>query len=475
VTTAQTYADASTTSSRGVETATVGVLIALSASHMLNDVMQSLAPALYPVFREHFALSFFQIGLITFVFQLTASFLQPLIGMSLDKRPLNFILPSGMAFTLVGLVLLAFANSYLLILLSVAVVGIGSAVFHPEASRVARAASGGRHGFAQSLFQVGGNFGQSLGPLLAAFIVVPFGQHSVLIFTALALAAVVILTGVSRWYAAVRARPRKTAATGPAHPSRVVRRTLFVLIVMLFSKVLYLSSLNSYYTFYLIQTFGVSIQSSQVLLFVFLASVAAGTLLGGPLVDRFGAKFVIWGSILGVLPFTLLLPHLGLVGTVINSSLAAVVRALPIDSTFTGRTDIWTFAVQALRLRLLTGYGFSAFWGGSSIQNLPQGMEWAEYASHSHNGYLDTALTMGLPGLALLIVVLVFGPLRDFHTADRNGNGGPLATLLFQLWLFTLYLSTMESFFLDRVDPMWFTFLIAVFGLHYLARFRAKD
>ena len=240
--------------------------------------------------------------------------------MSLDKRPLNFILPAGMAFTLVGLVLLAFANSYLLILLSVAVVGIGSAVFHPEASRVARAASGGRHGFAQSLFQVGGNFGQSLGPLLAAFIVVPFGQHSVLIFTALAMAAVVILTGVSRWYAAVRARPRKAAvATGPAHPSRVVRRTLFVLIVMLFSKVLYLSSLNSYYTFYLIQTFGVSIQSSQVLLFVFLASVAAGTFLGGPLVDRFGAKFVIWGSILGVLPFTLLLPHLGLVGTVINS------------------------------------------------------------------------------------------------------------------------------------------------------------
>jgi MFS transporter, FSR family, fosmidomycin resistance protein len=320
VTTVPTYAEGSAATRRSAQTATVGVLIALSASHMLNDVMQSLAPALYPVFHQRFALTFFQIGLITFVFQLTASFLQPLIGMSLDKRPMNFILPAGMAFTLVGLVLLAFANSYLLILLSVAVVGIGSAVFHPEASRVARAASGGRHGFAQSLFQVGGNFGQSLGPLLAAFIVVPFGQHSVLIFTALALAAVVILTGVSRWYAAIRARPRKAAvATGPAHPRRVVQRTLFVLIVMLFSKVLYLSSLNSYYTFYLIQTFGVSIQSSQVLLFVFLASVAAGTFLGGPLVDRFGAKFVIWGSILGVLPFTLLLPHLGLVGTVINS------------------------------------------------------------------------------------------------------------------------------------------------------------
>ncbi|MGB3582992.1 MAG: MFS transporter [Roseiarcus sp.] len=314
------YAESADTGRKRVETATVGVLIALSASHMLNDVMQSLAPALYPVFRQEFALSFFQVGLITFVFQLTASFLQPVIGLSLDKRPLNWILPVGMAFTLVGLVLLAFASSYLLILLSVAVVGIGSAVFHPEASRVARAASGGRHGFAQSLFQVGGNFGQSLGPLLAAFIVVPFGQHSVLVFTLLALAAVIILTGVSRWYAAVRARPRvATVAAGPAHPRKIVVRTLFVLVVMLFSKVLYLASLNSYYTFYLIQTFGVQIQTAQVLLFVFLASVAGGTFLGGPLVDRFGAKFVIWGSILGVLPFTLLLPHLGLTGTVINS------------------------------------------------------------------------------------------------------------------------------------------------------------
>jgi FSR family fosmidomycin resistance protein-like MFS transporter len=331
VTAAPTYADSSATSRRGVGTATVGVLIALSASHMLNDVMQSLAPALYPVFRDRFALSFFQIGLITFVFQLTASFLQPLIGLSLDKRPVTFILPAGMAFTLVGLVLLAFANSYALTLLSVGVVGIGSAVFHPEASRVARAASGGRHGFAQSLFQVGGNFGQSLGPLLAAFIVVPFGQHSVLVFTVLALAAVVILTGVSRWYATIRAQPRKAnAATGPAHPRPVVVRTLFVLIVMLFSKVLYLSSLSSYYTFYLMQTFDVSIQHSQVLLFVFLAAVAAGTFLGGPLVDRFGAKFVIWGSILGVLPFTLLLPHLGLTGTVINS----IVIGLIISSAF---------------------------------------------------------------------------------------------------------------------------------------------
>src|SRR5271168_182613 len=206
------YAESADTGRKRVETATVGVLIALSASHMLNDVMQSLAPALYPVFRQEFALSFFQVGLITFVFQLTASFLQPVIGLSLDKRPLNWILPVGMAFTLVGLVLLAFASSYLLILLSVAVVGIGSAVFHPEASRVARAASGGRHGFAQSLFQVGGNFGQSLGPLLAAFIVLPRGQGSVAWIAGAALLGIVILARIGVWYAdRVRSAPASSA------------------------------------------------------------------------------------------------------------------------------------------------------------------------------------------------------------------------------------------------------------------------
>jgi MFS transporter, FSR family, fosmidomycin resistance protein len=332
LTTAPTYADAeSTAGRRAAETTSVGVILALSASHMLNDVMQSLAPALYPVFHQKLALSFFQVGIITFVFQLTASLLQPLIGLTLDRRPLNGILPVGMAFTLAGLSLLAFANTYPLILLSVAVIGIGSAVFHPEASRVARAASGGRYGFAQSFFQVGGNFGQSMGPLLAAFVVVPFGQHSVLAFTLLALVAVVLLSLVSRWYAAHRAaRKHAPASTGPTHPRAVVVRTIAVLIVMLFSKVVYLASIGSYYTFYLIDTFHVSIQQAQVMLFVFLAAVAAGTFLGGPLTDRFGAKFVIWGSILGVLPFTLLLPHLGLTGTIINS----IAIGLVISSAF---------------------------------------------------------------------------------------------------------------------------------------------
>ncbi len=320
MTTAPTYAEGAAATRRGAQTAALGVLMAVSASHMLNDVMQSLAPALYPVFREKMALSFFQTGIITFVFQATASLLQPFIGLVTDRRPMNALLPAGMAFTLIGLIGLAFADTYPLLLVAVALIGIGSAIFHPEASRVARAASGGRHGFAQSLFQVGGNFGQSTGPLLAAFVVVPFGQRSVLAFTAFALTAVVLLTGVSRWFAAHRAKPKLAdAAPRPALPRAVVLRTLAVLIIMLFSKVLYLASIGSYYTFYLMQTFGVSLQTSQLMLFVFLASVAAGTFLGGPIADRIGAKYVIWGSILGVLPFTLLLPHLGLVGTAINS------------------------------------------------------------------------------------------------------------------------------------------------------------
>jgi FSR family fosmidomycin resistance protein-like MFS transporter len=332
LTTAPTYADAESAAGRRVaETTSVGVIVALSASHMLNDVMQSLAPALYPVFRDELALSFFQVGIITFVFQLTASLLQPLIGLAADRRPMQWLLPVGMAFTLAGLFLLAFAKTYVLILLSVAVIGIGSAVFHPEASRVARAASGGRHGFAQSLFQVGGNFGQSTGPLLAAFVVVPFGQHSVLAFTILALIAVALLTRVSRWHTAHRAeRKHMEAAKGPSLPRSVVIRTLAVLIILLFSKVVYLASIGSYYTFYLMGAFGVSLQTAQVMLFVFLAAVAAGTVLGGPLTDRFGAKFVIWGSILGVLPFTLLLPHLGLIGTAICS----IAIGLVISSAF---------------------------------------------------------------------------------------------------------------------------------------------
>ncbi len=299
----------------------LGILFAVSASHMLNDMMQSLAPALYPVFRDQYSLTFFQTGIITLVFQITASLLQPLIGLVTDRRPAPRALPFAMAFTMFGLVLLAFSRSYPMLLVSVAFVGIGSAVFHPEASRAARAASGGRHGFAQSLFQVGGNFGQSLGPLMAAFIVVPHGQISVLAFTALAFMAILLLTHVARWQIARGVVvPKASAARAvDGYPRAVVVRSLAILVVLLFSKTWYLASINSYYTFYLIQTFDVSVQTAQVLLFVFLGAVAAGTFAGGPIGDRIGRKYVIWVSILGVLPFTLLLPHLGLLGTVLDS------------------------------------------------------------------------------------------------------------------------------------------------------------
>ena len=308
------------------QTAALGILFAASGSHMLNDMMQALAPALYPVFRSEYSLSFFETGVIQLVFQITASLLQPIIGFVTDKRPAPWALPFAMAFTGVGLVLLAFSGSYPALLLSVALIGVGSAVFHPEASRAARAASGGRHGFAQSVFQVGGNFGQSLGPLMAAFIVVPNGQRSVLAFTALAFIAILLLIRVARFQAAHIAAPKKAAkAVADRFPRAVVMRALSILVVLLFSKTFYLASINTYYTFYLMQTFDVSLQTAQVLLFVFLGAVAVGTFAGGPIGDRIGRKYVIWVSILGVLPFTLALPHLGLVGTVIDSVLIGLI------------------------------------------------------------------------------------------------------------------------------------------------------
>jgi MFS transporter, FSR family, fosmidomycin resistance protein len=299
----------------------IGILFAASASHMLNDMMQSLAPALYPVFRSQYSLTFFQTGIITLVFQVTASLLQPVIGYVTDRRPAPRALPFAMGFTLLGLVLLALSGSYAMLLVSVAFIGVGSAVFHPEASRAARAASGGRYGFAQSLFQVGGNFGQSLGPLMAAFIVVPGGQISVLAFTALAFMAILLLMRVAQWQVAHASLVRKSVAHpgGERIPRKVVVRSIGILVVLLFSKTFYLASINTFYTFYLMNTFDLPVQTAQVLLFVFLGAVAVGTFAGGPIGDRIGRKYVIWVSILGVLPFTLLLPHLGLTGTVIDS------------------------------------------------------------------------------------------------------------------------------------------------------------
>jgi MFS transporter, FSR family, fosmidomycin resistance protein len=321
-----------TTSTAGrlpAEITTYVVIFAVSICHLLNDVMQSLLSAIYPMIKASYGLDFWQIGLLTMTFQVTASLLQPMIGMYADKRPMPYSLSVGMGSTLVGLIFLAYAGHYTLLLLGAALIGLGSAVFHPEASRVARLASGGRYGLAQSLFQVGGNFGQAVGPLLAAFIVVPRGQTSVAWFSLAALVGMIILWQVGSWYSRYRAANGKRPSAAPAFklPRRTVAVALVVLALLTFSKNIYMASIASYYTFYVIEKFGVSVQASQVLLFVFLGGAAAGTVLGGPIGDRFGAKTVIWFSILGVLPFTLALPYVDLTWTVALSAVIGVVMA----------------------------------------------------------------------------------------------------------------------------------------------------
>ena len=307
----------------------MAVLGAAALSHGMNDLLQSLIPAVYPVLKQEFALSFGQIGLITLVFQLTASLLQPFVGLYTDHRPLPYSLPVGMAVTLSGLLLLATAPSFPVILVAAGLVGVGSSIFHPEASRVARLASGGRYGFAQSLFQVGGNGGTALGPLLAAFIVVPRGQGSIAWFALVALAAMLVLAGIGRWYAAhlgeVRGKPAAAPVAGL--PRRQVLTAVTVLMLLVFSKYIYLSSLTSYYPFYLMSKFGIGKQDALVHLFIFLGAVAVGTIVGGPVGDRFGRKLVIWTSILGVLPFTLMLPHADLFWTTVLSVIIGVILA----------------------------------------------------------------------------------------------------------------------------------------------------
>jgi FSR family fosmidomycin resistance protein-like MFS transporter len=304
------------TSARG---AAFSIIMALSFSHFLNDMMQSLVPALYPMLKGAYGLSFSEIGLNTLTMQITSSLLQPIVGLGTDHRPQPYSLAVGMGVTLFGLLLLARAGNYPVLLTAAAMVGIGSAVFHPEASRVARMASGGRHGLAQSTFQVGGNIGSSLGPLLAAFIVIPKGQGSVGWFSVSALLAMTVLFAVGNWYRRERtAPPRRRAAAAVDRPRLSRRRVgwaLIILLVLVFSKSFYTTSLNTYYTFYLISRFDLSLAQAQIYLFVFLTSVAVGTLIGGPLSDRVGRKCVMWGSILGVLPFTLILPHANLFWT----------------------------------------------------------------------------------------------------------------------------------------------------------------
>ena len=307
------------------------ILWAISFCHFLNDMVQSLIPSIYPLLKTSFHLDFSQVGLITLTYQMTASLLQPLVGLYTDRRPLPYSLSAGMGFTLVGLLMLASAPTYVILLAASALVGVGSSVFHPESSRVARLASGGQHGMAQSLFQVGGNAGSSLGPLLAAFIVLPSGQGAVAWFSLAALLGMVVLAGVGGWSKRNRpAKPKPSAGFANRHPElsrRNVTVALAVLIALIFSKYFYLASLTSYYTFYLISKFHVSVQSAQIHLFLFLGAVAAGTIVGGPVGDRFGRKYVIWWSILGVLPFTLLLPHANLFWTGVLSIVIGLILA----------------------------------------------------------------------------------------------------------------------------------------------------
>jgi MFS transporter, FSR family, fosmidomycin resistance protein len=304
------------------------ILGAISFSHLMNDMIQSLILAIYPMLKSNFALSFGQIGLITLTYQITASLLQPLIGIYTDKHPKPYSLPVGMGFTLAGLLLMSVAPNFGVLLIAAALVGCGSSVFHPESSRVARMASGGRHGLAQSLFQVGGNAGTSLGPLLAALIVIPHGQRSIAWFSVAALIGIVVLSQVSRWY---KQHPStKKARAGVAHATLSRGKIAFamsVLVLLVFSKYFYLASINSYFTFYLIDKFHLPVQAAQIHLFVFLAAVAAGTVIGGPVGDRIGRKYVIWVSILGVAPFTLLLPYANLFWTGVLTVVIGVVLA----------------------------------------------------------------------------------------------------------------------------------------------------
>ena len=296
------------------------ILFAISFSHLLNDTIQSLIPAIYPVIKDAYKLSFTQIGLITLTFQMAASLFQPFVGLYTDKKPQPYSLAVGMTFTLVGLVSLSFASHFYMILLSVALVGTGSSIFHPEASRMAHAASGGRRGLAQSIFQLGGNFGSSLGPLLAAWIIVPYGQSSVVWFSIIALVAIIVLSKVGNWYKGhvvalkAKGKSKMTSVTHTFSKNKVLF-AIVILLILIFSKYFYMASLTSYFTFYVMDKFGASVQTSQVYLFIFLVSVAAGTLIGGPIGDKIGRKYVIWFSILGTAPFALLLPYANLFWT----------------------------------------------------------------------------------------------------------------------------------------------------------------
>ena len=344
----------------------LSILIAISFSHLLNDMLQALLPSIYPMLKDSFTLTFSEIGLLTLTYQLTASILQPIVGLYTDHRPKTQALAVGMTFTMTGLLVLAYAPSYHVLLLAALLMGLGSSIFHPESSRVARLASGGRHGFAQSVFQVGGNLGSSIGPLLAAFFVLAGGQESVAWFALAALLGIVILWNVGRWYRGQRKAAAKRPATVADLPTLArskVAGALAILIALMFSKFFYLASLSSYYTFYLIHKFGVSVQTSQIYLFVFLGSVAVGTIAGGPIGDRFGRKMVIWFSILGALPFTLALPYAGLTWT-------AILTTVPIGLILASAFSVMVVYAQELvpgKVGAISGLFFGLAFGMGGV------------------------------------------------------------------------------------------------------------
>ena len=378
---------------------TFWVILSVGFCHMLNDMMQSLLPAIYPTLKQSFHLSFAQIGLLTLAFQLTASLLQPVVGLVADRKPMPFSLPGGAVFTFAGLLLLGFAQNYAMTVVAACVVGLGSSVFHPECSRVARMAAGPRPGLAQALFQVGGNMGSAVGPLLAALVVATYGHTSIAWCALIALVSIMVLARVGWWYKTVglgRIRSARAAIASTGLPRPVVVRAIIVLLVLIFSKFFYLASLSSYYTFYLIHHFGLSVRAAQLHLFVFLASVAVGTMCGGPIGDRFGRKPLIWFSILGALPFTLLLPFAGLFWTTVLS----VVIGLVLASAFPAIV-VYGQELMPGRVGMVAGlfFGFSFGMGGLGAALIgvladAKGIEWVY------------RLCSFLPALGILAVLL---------------------------------------------------------------------
>jgi FSR family fosmidomycin resistance protein-like MFS transporter len=390
------------------------VLVTISFCHFLNDMVQSLIQALYPMLKATFALNFGQVGLITLTYQMTASLLQPFVGFYTDRRPQPYSLAVGSGLTLLGLLALSAAGSFVTLLMAASLVGMGSAVFHPESSRVARMASGGQHGLAQSLFQVGGNFGSSVGPLLAAFIVLRHGQKSIAWFSLTALLAMIVLTRVGAWSKANRLRSGKSrVAQGEHHTGISTKRIVIaitVLVALMFSKFFYLASLSSYYTFYLISRFHLSVQNAQIHLFIFLGAVAAGTIIGGPVGDRIGRKLVIWASILGVLPFSLVLPYANLFWT----GILTVVIGLILASAF---SSIVVYAQELIpgKIGMVSGifFGFAFGIGGVGAALLGQ------LADHTSINYVYHVCSF-LPAIGILTAFL-----PNIEPARRRLNTAP--------------------------------------------------